>query len=397
MISRSRLFDIMLLAVVLLVLTSATHFWISDRLGVLRALYPLQAFVANFSVQCSGSSPQFLSRYVGSLIHDLKSTTNQVVYISADGEVSSCVSGWLGPFLLSSSISGEERFRYASLTKLVTAEAVLALVRRGRIKLDTPLSEIIPELKYAKDQRVLQITVEMLLNHSAGFDRYETADPLFEHYEKPWCYYEPSYLARVELDYDPGSKQVYSNVGYCLLAEVIGVVSGVPYRTHIEEQFDLSVRNMKFIVGPYFESEVVYDFRNSDFYGPNYYKYFDFSALASSAGLSGNAMMFAALLQDISRMGSPNILETGAKESCDASVIRNCYGWAFYIYEPEGVGRTFLVQEGFLPGVSSLAIVDDSGAILVSLSGGAPLNGYEVSGEFIERAVRNLQHYAEIK
>ena len=67
------------------------------------------------------------------------------------------------------------QFRLASLSKTVTAVAVLQLVQDGRLKLDDKvvpiLGDIGPRADRITDSRVHDITVRYLLQHSGGFDR----------------------------------------------------------------------------------------------------------------------------------------------------------------------------------------------------------------------------------
>jgi len=59
-------------------------------------------------------------------------------------------------------------FEAASLTKTVTAVAVLKLVERGVLDLDTPLSEYLPYPKLAGDERYKKITARHVLTHTTG-------------------------------------------------------------------------------------------------------------------------------------------------------------------------------------------------------------------------------------
>ncbi|HEY3064850.1 MAG TPA: serine hydrolase domain-containing protein, partial [Methylomirabilota bacterium] len=66
-------------------------------------------------------------------------------------------------------------FRLASLSKTVTAVAVLTLVEEGRLRLDDKVLPILGELGprpgKINDPRVHDVTVRHLLEHSGGFDR----------------------------------------------------------------------------------------------------------------------------------------------------------------------------------------------------------------------------------
>ena len=139
--------------------------------------------------------------------------------------------------------------RIASISKPMTAVAILTLVERGKLQLDDAVLPILqrdgyPRLKSSADQRWNQITVRHLLQHSAGFDRSVSSDPMFEVGEVTQLYglrrlANTKDLIRHEmtqqLDFDPGQRYAYSNIGYCILGRVIESVAGMPYDEFVAE------------------------------------------------------------------------------------------------------------------------------------------------------------------
>ena len=123
--------------------------------------------------------------------------------------------------------------RIASISKPFTAAAIMRLVEQGRLKLDEP---ILPYLKkFGADEeknldpRWRQITLEHLLRHTAGFDRNKSFDPMFipQRPSRRWIRRAIiRYMLGKPLDFDPGTRYVYSNFGYCLLGRVIEAVTG---------------------------------------------------------------------------------------------------------------------------------------------------------------------------
>lgn len=143
--------------------------------------------------------------------------------------------------------------RIASVSKPLTAVAILLLIQDGKLSLDDPVLPLLEkhEQKFdaqtaiSADARWAQITVRHLLNHSGGFDRDKSRDTMFQIVEitRELDLKEPAgitdivrYQMQRPLDFDPGQKFVYSNVGYCLLGRIIESVSGVPYATFVEQR-----------------------------------------------------------------------------------------------------------------------------------------------------------------
>jgi len=137
-------------------------------------------------------------------------------------------------------------FRIASVSKLITAVAVMKLYEDGKLGLDDKVfgeQGILNDsvfLQY-KDNRYEDITVRQLLNHTAGWSRY-SSDPMFS----------TLYIARkmniegpVEIDevlqfalsrrlnYKPGTRYSYSNLGYGILGEIIARKSGMTYQDYV--------------------------------------------------------------------------------------------------------------------------------------------------------------------
>jgi uncharacterized protein YbbC (DUF1343 family)/CubicO group peptidase (beta-lactamase class C family) len=112
-------------------------------------------------------------------------------------------------------------FDVASLTKVVaTATSIMILVERGKVRLSDPVSTYIPELKGEGREN---ITIEQLLIHRAGYA------PDFDLRER-WTGYDEAIkrLIKEPLRNPPGTRFVYSDIGFIALGEVVKRVSGLP-------------------------------------------------------------------------------------------------------------------------------------------------------------------------
>src|SRR6185436_2020793 len=105
-------------------------------------------------------------------------------------------------------------FDLASLTKVVaTATSIMILVERGEVRLNDPVVKFIPEMKgEGRDA----ITILQLLTHVSGFA------PDFDLRER-WTGYDEAMkrLYREPLRNPPGSRSVYSDIGFIALGEVV--------------------------------------------------------------------------------------------------------------------------------------------------------------------------------
>jgi len=116
-------------------------------------------------------------------------------------------------------------FDLASLTKVIaTTPAVLQLVEQGKFVLETPVSQIIPDFR---DERV---TIRHLLTHTSGLAAWK---PLYINYQDWNGYLEG--IAASGLEFDPGTRVGYSDLGFILLGEVIRRTSGLGLRDYCLE------------------------------------------------------------------------------------------------------------------------------------------------------------------
>ena len=155
-------------------------------------------------------------------------------------------------FTTSEPMQPKIRLRIASLSKPITAVAVMLLVESGRVALDEPvlkaLGDAAPAAKDLRDPRVARITVRQLLEHRGGWDSGRSQDPMLE--TSPLC---PSRIKRfietTTLDFTPGEKFVYSNVDYCVLGRIIEKVSGEPYADFIKKAIAAPLGIKSFEIG----------------------------------------------------------------------------------------------------------------------------------------------------
>ena len=140
-------------------------------------------------------------------------------------------------------------FRIASISKPITAAAILQLVEQDRLTLNDRVFDVLTESKPADpdgevDPRLNDVTVRHLLNHSGGWDRDESFDAMFRSVEfaKRLGVAPPAGPAHVircmmnqPLDFDPGARYAYSNYGYCLLGRIIEHLSGQAYECYVQE------------------------------------------------------------------------------------------------------------------------------------------------------------------
>jgi CubicO group peptidase (beta-lactamase class C family) len=127
-------------------------------------------------------------------------------------------------------VRADSIFRLASITKLFTATAVLALAEEGRLSVDDPVRRHLAEFP---DRRV---TIRHLLAHGGGLQRETPDDPGWRTGEFLEGDDLLAALRRAARPFGPLERWKYSNLGYNTLGEVVARVVGVPYRQFVTER-----------------------------------------------------------------------------------------------------------------------------------------------------------------
>lgn len=128
-----------------------------------------------------------------------------------------------------------------SISKMYVTAAIMKLQEEGKIDLDAPVTQYVPEFKMA-DERYKKITVRMLLNHSSGLlgSTFKGALTFGTYNEKVLDEFLES-LKTQRLKADPGAFSVYCNDGFTLAEIVVERVSGKDFTTFLREKFILDL------------------------------------------------------------------------------------------------------------------------------------------------------------
>ena len=277
-------------------------------------------------------------------------------------------------------------FRLASVSKLVTSIAVMRLEEEGKLSLDEKVfgpEGILKDSLYLKyrDPRIESITVRHLLVHRAGWSRYY-GDPMFMphvvarnmHVELPVKSEDViRYALTRKLNYKPGTRYSYSNLGYSILGEIIEKITGMDYEDYVQLSLlqPLGIRDMQIGQGYYEEKaprEVKYyeisgnkkvlafDSRNE--YVPRVYGGNDIALLGAAGGWIGSPAEMLRLGVAIDGFNSsPDILlpETVEKMTKNKGGRNNMIGWK------GDDGRGTWWRTGTLTGSSALMVRQENG------------------------------------
>jgi D-alanyl-D-alanine carboxypeptidase len=357
--------DFILVLLIMTVFTIAIYYYVNPLARNLLWLktYPVRAELSVANINCSENSPSWLADIVTIQSRDNNAPANQIAYIDSQGQLHHCENGYIGQYpLLSNAITDQTRFRYASVTKLWTADEILTLIKADKLSLNTKLSDILTEIDAPKDPNINEITIRQLLLHRAGFDRYSVFGQDMFGIGQAICPNNLAGLNDIKLGFKPDTKTSYSNLGYCLLGEVISRLhDDKPYKEVITQQYNFADSTLRFISNAAMADEVTYNYVETSITGVgDIYTAFDYEGLASAAG--------------------------------DKSQFEECYGYAMLPYQSTPQSATVFYRNGNLLGLSSLVAINKQGEVLALLSNGTP-NNVQQSNDSVKMTI--YEHLAK--
>jgi CubicO group peptidase (beta-lactamase class C family) len=130
-------------------------------------------------------------------------------------------------------------YRIASITKTFTGTAIMRLRDAGKLDLDDPAVQWLPELADSGSPETIgRVTIRRLLSHEGGL----TSEPP----GADWALKDPVYqgvaaanlarAAEIFTAIGPNLQPKYSNLGYQLLGEIVNRASGTPYPDYVRQE-----------------------------------------------------------------------------------------------------------------------------------------------------------------
>ena len=135
-------------------------------------------------------------------------------------------------------------FRIASITKTITAVAVMQLYEQGLVDLDAPAGDYLRAYRLIPAKAGFRpATLRHLLTHTAGVRAVRRPSDLFRPAlgwgTRPGCPAPPLaeyYREGLRVDVEPGTKWAYSNHGFATLGQIVEDVAGMPFGSYLRER-----------------------------------------------------------------------------------------------------------------------------------------------------------------
>ena len=306
-------------------------------------------------------------------------------------------------------------FRVASVSKLITAIAIMDLVEKGRLSLSDKVfgpGAIIDNQYFQKvrDKKLYNITIRELLAHSGGWSQ-RYGDPAFNSIsiaqkvgDTPPANMETyfKYVAGRRLSFPPGTQFSYSNMGYMFLGEVISTVTGKSYEDFVREEVLIPNGILDMHIGhsarsekcpnevDYFEqrgSREIYDYKGSGTLVPKSYGGNPIELLGAAGGWICSSVELARLMVLID--GHPEIKDILSQETIhkmtDSTYAKGPLGWLV----TTDYGNW--VRTGSMAGSVAMLKRQSNGMSWVFLSNTSSWKGSKFTYE-INRLIQRINH-----
>jgi tetratricopeptide (TPR) repeat protein len=250
-------------------------------------------------------------------------------------------------------------FPIASITKTITATAILQQVEKGKIRLDDSAAKYLPDFPFP------EITVRQLLSHTSGLPAYNAFFNSIVEKNPAVVFHNSDFNAGLNankkpLIYQPGESWNYDNINFIVLALILEKVSGETYGEYVEKHilkpagmkqtfmfpqlFDSSKNNVKNVVIPHLYPNVYADApvrADSIKYISDYWKTYQFSGFGDFVSTTHDLLKYDEALYNGKLLGEKTLIEafTPVKINNGKANSGN-YGLGWTIALDDSLGKT---------------------------------------------------------
>ncbi|MEM1403351.1 MAG: serine hydrolase domain-containing protein [Pseudomonadota bacterium] len=160
-----------------------------------------------------------------------------IAWVSIHGEDSQATGNGFADLASSSPMTATTKVQVGSVTKTLVALGVLHLVTSERISLDDNVQNALPELNWDNPWTETPITVQHLLEHTAGLDNLRMWQFLNSRVTEDTplsAAFPPDFDHLLKVRTRPGTQYSYSNIGYALLGMIIERVTADRYEDFLQ-------------------------------------------------------------------------------------------------------------------------------------------------------------------
>jgi CubicO group peptidase (beta-lactamase class C family) len=251
-------------------------------------------------------------------------------------------------------------FRIGSISKVFTANAIVQLADRGRLRLQTDVNRYLTKLKVAATYPE-PVRAAHLLTHTAGFDeiRPGTQGPNAESV-LPLADFLRTRLVRIR---PPGETIAYSTYGITLAGLLVEEVSGMPFESYLAKNIwqPLKMERTTITVPAALKDDLAlgYDYENGT-NQPQAYEWYHTTPASSINSTAMDMARFMIMHLQNGRLGNARIMSERAARDMHrqhATGHPKLPGFAYGFYEDDYQGLRIIEHGGNVAGFSSLMVL----------------------------------------
>lgn len=279
-------------------------------------------------------------------------------------------------------------FQLGSITKQFTAISILMLEEMGKLSIDSPISDYIPDFPNGK-----HITIHHLLTHTSGIKDFTKLKSINQIAEKDLSPAELVNSFKNEpADYPPGQRFEYNNSGYVILGYLIEILSGETYREFVEHHIfkTLGMKNSYYASDREIRPNRAYGYQKKD------NNYVNKTKISFNIPYAAGSLM--STLDDMliwqNALNSHPFLSEGAKkkaftiyQTTDGKLINYGYGWHLVNYENTPVRE----HGGSIFGFKSMGVfVPEKNIYIIGLSNCDAFSPTQAARDIAKVAIKAL-------
>jgi CubicO group peptidase (beta-lactamase class C family) len=267
------------------------------------------------------------------------------------------------------------RFRLGSVTKAVTAMAVLSLAEDGRIRMHAPVTRLLPGFSLSGEPGWLeQLTAQRLLSNQGGIADPSNGMGPSDDGALAAAFYDPAFTSTVPLLVEPGTFYNYSSTNFMLAGLLAETAAGKPYRLVVRQRVfkPLDMKRATFLSSDVTsDTDAAWGSGVDRLWAPGEYD----DSIERPAGMAWVSVDDLAKLAKFILRGDRKVLaphhwraiQTPQVDMVQPSAAKQSYGYGLVIEEgagfPDGTGveRLYPVRsvwhDGAVPGYRSLSFM----------------------------------------
>jgi CubicO group peptidase (beta-lactamase class C family) len=138
-------------------------------------------------------------------------------------------------------VTTKDIFHIGSCTKSMTATLAAMFIEEHKLRWDTTIAEVFPELKEKMDKQYEAVTLEQLLQHRGGVPGKAPSEAWSRAWQEKGTPMEQrrefiQAVLALPPEATPGTKMIYSNQGYAIVGAMLEKITGRDYETLIAEK-----------------------------------------------------------------------------------------------------------------------------------------------------------------